>query len=58
MTKNLNSQRDASARELELYFGPQHLGMVGNFSITLKVEGDRILDATANPGYLTVALKN
>jgi NADH-quinone oxidoreductase subunit D len=39
-------------RELELYFGPQHLGMVGNFSITLKVEGDRILKADANPGYL------
>jgi len=39
-------------RELELYFGPQHLGMVGNFSITLKVEGDRIREATANPGYL------
>ncbi|MCK4226076.1 NADH-quinone oxidoreductase subunit D [candidate division WOR-3 bacterium] len=39
-------------RELELYFGPQHLGMVGNFSITLKVEGDRILEATSNPGYL------
>jgi len=39
-------------RELEMYFGPQHLGMVGNFSITLNVEGDRILKATANPGYL------
>ncbi|MBN2564253.1 MAG: NADH-quinone oxidoreductase subunit D [Candidatus Eisenbacteria bacterium] len=39
-------------RELELYFGPQHLGMVGNFSITLTVEGDRIVKATANPGYL------
>jgi NADH-quinone oxidoreductase subunit D len=52
LTKNLNSQRGVSTRELELYFGPQHLGMVGNFSITLKVEGDRILKATANPGYL------
>ncbi|KPL03403.1 MAG: NADH-quinone oxidoreductase subunit D, partial [Planctomycetes bacterium SM23_65] len=41
-----------SGRELELYFGPQHLGMVGNFSITLKVEGDRVVKATANPGYL------
>ncbi|MFW6006325.1 MAG: NADH-quinone oxidoreductase subunit D [Candidatus Bipolaricaulota bacterium] len=41
-----------STRELELYFGPQHQGMVGNFSITLKVEGDRIKEATANPGYL------
>jgi NADH-quinone oxidoreductase subunit D len=39
-------------RELELFFGPQHLGMVGNFSITLNVEGDRIVKATANPGYL------
>jgi NADH-quinone oxidoreductase subunit D len=39
-------------RELELYFGPQHLGMVGNFSITLSVKGDRILKAKANPGYL------
>jgi NADH-quinone oxidoreductase subunit D len=39
-------------RELELYFGPQHLGMVGNFSITLKVEGDRVREAAANPGYL------
>jgi NADH-quinone oxidoreductase subunit D len=52
----LNTDRPAeqgrSARELELYFGPQHLGMVGNFSITLKVEGDRIVKATANPGYL------
>lgn len=49
---NLNNKISSSARELELYFGPQHLGMVGNFSITLKVEGDRILEARANPGYL------
>ncbi len=46
------NKTDSTKRELELYFGPQHLGMVGNFSITLKVEGDRILEATANPGYL------
>jgi len=52
LTTKLNSQTGTSPRELELYFGPQHLGMVGNFSITLKVEGDRILQARANPGYL------
>jgi NADH-quinone oxidoreductase subunit D len=52
LNMNLNSKAGTSARELELYFGPQHLGMVGNFSITLKVEGDRILEAKANPGYL------
>lgn len=52
MSVNLNSKQTGSKRELELYFGPQHLGMVGNFSITLNVEGDRILKAQANPGYL------
>jgi len=52
INKNLNSKAVNSTRELELYFGPQHLGMVGNFSITLKVAGDRILEATSNPGYL------
>ena len=39
-------------RELKLYFGPQHLGMVGNLSIVLNVEGDRILKARVTPGYL------
>jgi len=52
LSMNLNSKAGTPPRELELYFGPQHLGMVGNFSITLKVEGDRVLEATANPGYL------
>ena len=52
LTNNLKSHTGISTRELELYFGPQHLGMVGNFSITLTVEGDTILEAKANPGYL------
>ncbi len=45
-------KKGGSSRELELYFGPQHLGMIGNFSITLNVRGDRIVRAEANPGYL------
>ena len=52
MVQISEAARTGSGRELELYFGPQHLGMVGNFSITLKVEGDRVVKATANPGYL------
>jgi len=52
LSKDLSFGKGDSPRELELYFGPQHLGVVGNFSITLKVEGDRILEAQANPGYL------
>ena len=39
-------------RELELYFGPQHLGMIGNFGIILNVEGDTVVRARSNPGYL------
>jgi len=52
------SQRQSTARvgvatrELELYFGPQHVGMVGNFGIILTVEGDTVIRARANPGYL------
>ena len=39
-------------RELELYFGPQHVGMVGNFGIILTVKGDTVVRARSNPGYL------
>ena len=42
----------AKERELTLYFGPQHIGMVGNFSITLTVKGDTIQEAVATPGFL------
>jgi len=52
MVQITETAHEGAERELELYFGPQHLGMVGNFSITLRVQGDRILKATANPGYL------
>ena len=52
MAHRSDTARAASERELEMYFGPQHIGMVGNFSITLKVRGDKVLKATANPGYL------
>jgi len=35
-------------RELTLYFGPQHIGMVGNFGITLTVKGDTIQEASSH----------
>jgi NADH-quinone oxidoreductase subunit D len=41
-----------ATRQLEMYFGPQHVGMVGNFGIILTVEGDTVVEARANPGYL------
>ncbi len=39
-------------KEFEYFIGPQHLGMAGNFGIMVKVDGDIIIDARANPGYL------
>ncbi len=35
-----------------LYFGPQHPGITGNMMIRLKVEGDTIVKATTEVGYL------
>jgi len=37
--------------EYELFFGPAHPGS-GNFSVKLKVEGEKIISARADPGYL------
>ncbi len=37
--------------EYELFFGPAHPGS-GNFSVKLKVDGERIISARADPGYL------
>ena len=41
-----------STREFELFFGPNHPGMHGNYSIHLMVEGDTILKAKSVPGFL------
>jgi NADH-quinone oxidoreductase subunit D len=52
VTHASDKEKTGSARELELYFGPQHVGMVGNFGIVLTVEGDTVVRARSNPGYL------
>ncbi|RLF41381.1 MAG: NADH-quinone oxidoreductase subunit D [Thermoplasmata archaeon] len=40
-----------SAHEYEIFFGPAHPGS-GNFSVKLKVDGEKIISARADPGYL------
>jgi len=35
-----------------LYLGPQHPGITGNMMVRLKVEGDTIVGATTEVGYL------
>ena len=37
--------------EYELFFGPAHPGS-GNFSVRLKVDGERVVSGRADPGYL------
>ena len=37
--------------EYELFFGPAHSGS-GNFAVKLEMEGERILSARSDPGYL------
>jgi NADH-quinone oxidoreductase subunit D len=37
--------------EYDLYFGPAHSGS-GNFGVKLRVDGERVVSARADPGYL------
>ncbi|MCE7737867.1 MAG: NADH-quinone oxidoreductase subunit D [Candidatus Heimdallarchaeota archaeon] len=39
------------AGDFSMYFGPAHPGS-GNFSIKVEMRGERVLKATADPGYL------
>jgi NADH-quinone oxidoreductase subunit D len=49
MIKGMESAPKGS--EYDLYFGPAHPGS-GNFGVKLKVEGEKIVSARADPGYL------
>jgi NADH-quinone oxidoreductase subunit D len=40
------------SHEYELYFGPNHPGIEGNYSIRVKLKGDVIQEAIADGGYL------
>jgi len=41
----------AKGSEYDLYFGPAHPGS-GNFGVKLKVDGEQVVSARADPGYL------
>jgi len=36
----------------ELFIGPQHVGITGNFSLILELEGNVVKKVTPNPGFL------
>ena len=46
-----NQIKKSTDNEYDLYFGPAHPGS-GNFSVKLRVEGEQIISARADPGYL------
>ena len=39
-------------KEFDLFFGPQHPGVTGNFSLRVKIDGDTVVWAKAMPGFL------
>jgi len=49
MIEGLETEPEES--EYDLYFGPAHPGS-GNFGVKLKVDGEKVVSARADPGYL------
>jgi len=47
----LTERKTTNETEYELFFGPAHPGS-GNFSVRLKVDGERVVSGRADPGYL------
>jgi len=42
---------DVDSTEYDFYFGPAHCGS-GNFGVKLRLDGERVVSARADPGYL------
>jgi NADH-quinone oxidoreductase subunit D len=50
--ENYESISHPPSNEFELNFGPNHPGIEGNYAFRVKVNGDRVLEAKADAGYL------
>jgi NADH-quinone oxidoreductase subunit D len=46
-----NAQQEKHLGDFSMFFGPAHPGS-GNFSVKVEMRGERVLKATADPGYL------
>ncbi len=40
------------SHEYELYFGPNHPGIEGNYALKVRLNGDQVMKVTADGGYL------
>ncbi|MEA3413706.1 MAG: NADH-quinone oxidoreductase subunit D [Pseudomonadota bacterium] len=50
--KNYQAVYHPPSNEYELFIGPNHPGIEGNYAIKLKLEGDVVVEAKADGGYL------
>jgi len=50
--ENYEAKRQPPSHEYELNFGPNHPGIEGNYAIKVRLNGDRVVAARADGGYL------
>lgn len=50
--ENYKPVRHPPSHEYELYFGPNHPGIEGNYAIRVRLKGDTVLEAITDAGYL------
>ena len=50
--ENYEAQQHPPSHEYELNFGPNHPGIEGNYALKVRLHGDRVVEATADGGYL------
>ena len=50
--ENYQAKHHPPSNEFELNFGPNHPGIEGNYAFRVKVQGDTVVEAKADAGYL------
>ncbi len=50
--ENYQAINHPPSNEYELFFGPNHPGIEGNYALKVKLNGDQVLAAQADAGYL------
>ncbi|MGB1109161.1 MAG: NADH-quinone oxidoreductase subunit D [Gammaproteobacteria bacterium] len=50
--ENYQAQNHPPSNEYELNFGPNHPGIEGNYALKVKLQGDTVVEAHADAGYL------
>lgn len=50
--ENYEAVNHPPSNEFELFFGPNHPGIEGNYALKVKLNGDQVVSARADGGYL------